>query len=144
MMTKIAERDSTMNAAYLSVAIGGAVLLMGAGAFFGLRASSGVAVGVVLALSNLWVLERLVRAYLDSEKGSWAIVAIVKAAAIFALVALLVKTGAIDVGALTGGYGALPLGIVIAGFWPTAKTPTGPERPQARPRVRVTDTRGEA
>jgi hypothetical protein len=140
MMTKIAERDSTLSAAYLSVAISGAVLLVGAGAIFGLRASSGVAAGVVLALSNLWVLERLVRAYLNSEKGSWAIVAVVKAAAIFALVALLVKAGAVDVGALTGGYGALPVGIVIAGLWPTAKTPNTPEQPH----VRVPDTRGEA
>jgi FtsH-binding integral membrane protein len=118
MKTKNAERDATMNAAYVSVAISGAALLVGAGVLFGVRASSGVALGVVLAVSNLWVLERLVRAYLDSERGRWAIVALVKAAAIFGMVALLVKSGAVDVGALTGGYGALPLGIVIAGLWP--------------------------
>jgi len=121
MKTKIAERDATMNAAYVSVAISGAALLIGGGALFGVRASSGIGLGVVLAVSNLWVLERLVRAYLDSERGRWAIVAVVKAATIFGMVALLVKAGAVDVGALTAGYGALPLGIVIAGLWPTAK-----------------------
>lgn len=109
-----------MNAAYVSVAISGAFLLVGGGVWFGVRASSGIALGVVLAVSNLWVLERLVRAYLDSERGRWAIVAVVKAAAILGMVALLVKAGAVDVGALAAGYGALPLGIVIAGLWPQA------------------------
>jgi len=120
MKTKTADRDASLSAAYVAVAVSGAVLLIGAAALFGARHAAAVALGVVLALSNLWVLERLVRVYLSSERGRWAIVALVKAAVLLGMVALLVKAGTVEVLPLVAGFGALPLGVTIAGLWPVA------------------------
>jgi len=121
MTTKTLERDKTLIATYVGVALCGAALLLGATAWFGGRAVAGVAVGVVLALSNLWVLEQLVRAYLDAGRGRWAVVAVVKAIILFGVVALLVRSGALSVLALVAGFGSLPLGVVVGGAWPVAK-----------------------
>jgi hypothetical protein len=121
MKTKTAERDPSLTAAYLCVAGSGVFLLVTSAVYFGPRSSAGVALGVVLAVSNLWVLERLVRVYLQSEGGRWALMALVKSTALFATVGLLVKTGAIDVLPLIAGFGALPVGVVLAGLWPTAR-----------------------
>jgi hypothetical protein len=122
MKTKIVERDATLTAAYLGVAGSGTLLLVGSSSFFGVRTAAAVALGVVLAVSNLWVLERFVRVYLASERGRWAGIAVLKAAVLFGLVALLVKSGTVDVVPLVFGFGALPLGVVIAGFWPVASS----------------------
>ncbi len=46
--------------------------------------------------------------------------ALVKSGVLFALVALLVKAGSIDVLPLVVGFAALPLGIVLTGMWPIA------------------------
>jgi hypothetical protein len=113
MKTKTVERDASLSAAYVSVAASGAVLLVGAGVWLGARTMAAVGLGVVLAVSNLWTIERLVRVYLDSERGRWALIAIAKAALLFGLVALLVKSGAVDVLPLVIGFGALPLGITV-------------------------------
>jgi hypothetical protein len=121
MKTKIAERDPSLSAAYVCVAASGVMLLTASAAYFGPRPSAGVALGVVLAVSNLWVLERVVRVYLMSEGGRWALMALVKSTALFAVVGLLLKTGAIDVLPLVAGFGALPVGVVLAGLWPVAR-----------------------
>jgi hypothetical protein len=120
MKTKTGERDTSMTAAYVGVALSGATLLIGAAVAFGARHAAAVALGVVLAVSNLWVLERLVRVYLASERGRWAVVALVKAALLLGMVALLVKSGTVDVLPLVVGFGALPIGVTIAGLWPVA------------------------
>ncbi len=114
-----------MTAAYVSVAASGALLLAGSVFAFGAHAAIGVLVGGVLAASNLWVLERLVRVYLDGERGRWAGVALLKAAALLVLVALLVKGGVVSVLALVAGYAALPIGITIAGLLPVASPREG-------------------
>ncbi|HVU00807.1 MAG TPA: hypothetical protein VHE30_03615 [Polyangiaceae bacterium] len=118
MIEKTAERDASMNAAYLGVAASGALLVVGALAKFGVHTALAVGLGSVLAVANLWILERLVRVYLRSEKGRWAGVAVLKAAALFALVSVLVKTGIVSVLPLVLGFGALPFGIVVASLWP--------------------------
>jgi hypothetical protein len=97
------------------------MLLVAAAVCFGPRHSAGVALGVVLAVSNLWVLEQLVRVFLNAQGGRWALMALVKSAALFVTVGLLIKTGAIDVLPLAAGFGALPVGVVLAGLWPVAR-----------------------
>ena len=109
-----------MTAAYVATAASGVVLLIGSSLSLGARTTAAVALGVVIALSNLWVLERLVKVFLQSEKGRWAVVALVKAAVLFGIVAVLVKTGAVTVLPLVVGFGALPVGVAIAGLWPVA------------------------
>ena len=120
MKTKTLERDASMSTAYVGVAASGVLLLVGSGVAFGARVSAAVALGVVLAVSNLWVLERGVRVFLQNERGRWAFIALLKAGALFGMVALLVKSGAVDVLPLTVGFGALPLGVVLGGLWPVA------------------------
>jgi hypothetical protein len=119
--TKTADRDPSLSVAYVCVAGSGVMLLIASAVYFGARASAGVALGVVLAVSNLWLLERVVRVYLMSEGGRWALMALVKSTALFATIGLLVKTGAIDVLPLVAGFGALPVGVVLAGLWPVAR-----------------------
>ncbi len=121
MKTKIAERDPSLNAAYVCVAASGVLLLVVSALYSGQRSLAGVALGVVLAISNLWVLERVVGVYLQAERGRWALMALVKSTALFVIVGLLVKTGAIDVLPLVAGFGALPAGVVLAGLWPVAR-----------------------
>jgi hypothetical protein len=121
MKTKIAERDAGLSAAYVCVAASGVVLLVATALCFGPRHSAGVALGVVLAVSNLWLIERVVRVYLNAQGGRWAAMALVKSTALFATVGLLVRTGAIEVLPLVAGFGALPVGVVLAGLWPVAR-----------------------
>lgn len=120
MKTKALERDASMSTAYVGIAGSGVLLLVGSAISFGPRVSAAVALGVVLAVSNLWVLERVVRVFLQNERGRWAVIALLKAGALFGLVALLVKSGAVDVLPLTVGFGALPLGVVLGGLWPAS------------------------
>lgn len=121
MKTKTLERDESLTAAYVGVALGGAALLVGAGVWFGARVMAQTSVGVVLALSNLWILEQLVRVYLDAGRGRWAVLALLKAAVLFGVVAVLLFTGVISVLPLVAGFGALPLGVVIGGAWPASR-----------------------
>jgi hypothetical protein len=77
-----------------------------------------VGIGAGLALSNLWVLERLVVAYLKTSGGRWAAIATVKAGVLLCIVVFLVKSGAVDVLPIVAGFGALPLGVVFSGLMP--------------------------
>jgi hypothetical protein len=121
MTRRTTERDPNLSAAYLAVAAAGGFAIVAAGAAYGLRAMLAVGVGATLAMSNLWVLEKLVAAYLKTSGGRWAAIATVKAALLFALVALLVKTGTLDVLPLTAGFAALPVGILFSGLVPRVR-----------------------
>lgn len=112
------DRDESLTAAYVGVAVSGALLLFGAGIWFGARLMGQVSVGVVLALSNLWILQQLVRSYLGSRGGRFALIALAKAAVLFVIVAALLRTGTVTVLPLVCGFGALPLGVVVGGAWP--------------------------
>jgi hypothetical protein len=125
MKTMTVERDMSLTHAYVAVAASGGLLLVGAGLVVGPRAMAAVALGVVLGTSNLWILERLVRVYLRGQGRGWAIVALLKASALFGLVALLVRSGAVDILPLMVGFAALPLGIVAGGLG--SRSPTREE-----------------
>ena len=83
-----------------------------------------VGVGAALAVSNLWVLERLVAAYLKSTGVRWTAIAAIKASVLVTTVLLLVKSGAVDLLPIVAGFGALPIGIAFSGLLPM---PTRPE-----------------
>jgi hypothetical protein len=124
MKSATTERDPNLTAAYVTVCAAGALLFVGAGIAFGVRTMLAVGLGAALAVSNLWVLERLVSAYLKTTGGRWTAIATVKAALLVAMVALLVKSGAVDILPIIAGFGALPVGIVFSGLLPM---PTRPE-----------------
>lgn len=117
------ERDPNLTAAYGAVCAVGGLFFVGAGVAYGLRTMLAVGIGAVLALSNLLVLEKLVVAYLKTSGGRWAAIATVKAGLLFGVVALLVKSGIVDVLPIVAGFGALPVGVVFSGLVPVPSRP---------------------
>ena len=99
-------------------------MFLGAGLAYGARTMFAVGLGAALAVSNLWVLERLVSAYLKTTGVRWTSIATIKAGVLVATVAFLVKSGAVDLLPIVAGFGALPVGIAFSGLLPT---PTRPE-----------------
>ncbi len=98
-----------------TVTAGGA-LAAGALALHGLRSSVGVAAGALLATANLWVLSRVVGALLGrgGRPTFWTLVGTGKVVALFGVVYLLVIARLADILPLVLGFGALPLGILLA------------------------------
>jgi len=124
MKSATTERDSNLTAAYITVCAAGGLMLLGAGIAYGMRTMLAVGVGAALAVSNLWVLERLVAAYLKSTGVRWTAIAAIKASVLVTTVLLLVKSGAVDLLPIVAGFGALPIGIAFSGLLPM---PTRPE-----------------
>lgn len=124
MKSATTERDPSLSAAYVTVCAAGGLLFLGAGIAYGVRTMLAVGLGAALAVSNLWVLERLVAAFLRTTGGRWTAIATVKAAVLLAVVTFLVKSGAVDLLPIVVGFGALPIGIVFSGILPM---PTRPE-----------------
>jgi hypothetical protein len=87
-------------------------------ALFGSMGVVSVGVGAALAVSNLWLIGRTVRAFLGTSgsRPSWALVAVLKFAALFLLLTAAVRNGVIELLPLGFGYAALPLGIVLSQF----------------------------
>src|SRR5262249_28968888 len=121
------ERNSTMktlaktderglNAALWAVAIVGVVLALASPVLFGKGAALSVALGAGLAFGNLWLLARLVRAFLSGGGAqlSWLVISLIKFGALLLAVAWLVRAGYARALPLMLGFAALPLGIVAA------------------------------
>lgn len=117
---------STFGAALVGVGIAGAGLAIGAFATYGGNAAASAAFGTLLALANLWVLGRVIRAMLPErdepadgagKKGSaaaWGVFALLKVFGLFGLVMVAVNAGWVAPLGFLAGYGALPIGIVMA------------------------------
>ena len=105
-----------VRAALVSAAAAGALLTAGGAALGGWRTLIGVALGAAAAVANLWVLARMVRAFVadDGRQRSWTLVALVKLLLLLAGMWLLVRAGVAQPIALGVGFAALPLGIVAA------------------------------
>ncbi len=97
------------------VAATGGVLTLGAAVFARLPTAASVGVGAILAVSNLWALGLLMRSIFRGRGGAGAsLLAVLKMLALFVIVWLLLRLGAVDTLPLLVGYGALPIGIVAA------------------------------
>ncbi len=112
------EQDSSLGPALWSVAVAGALVTLTSPALFGAMGVVSVGVGAALALSNLWLIGRTVRAFLGTSgsRPSWALVAVLKFAGLFLLLTAAVRHGVIELLPLGFGYAALPLGIVLSQF----------------------------
>jgi hypothetical protein len=99
-----------------SVAIVGALLTAGAPTLLGASSRSSVAVGVLLAVANLWAISRTVRGFLypAGARSPWIPLAMFKFAAMFLGVLFLVRGGYAQLLPLVIGYAALPVGITIS------------------------------
>ena len=138
-MTRNADEASTYGAAMVAVGVVGAALAALAFVSYGGKAAASAAFGATLAVANLWVLGKVIRAMLPADdepvtetaepggaslpaapagqKGSpaaWGVFALLKVLLLFGLVIAAVQAGWVTPLGFLAGYGALPLGIVMA------------------------------
>jgi hypothetical protein len=108
------DEESGVRAALWGVALTGAVLTLVSPFVIGTHAILGVALGSAIAVLNLWVLARIVRAFMNGAGLPWVVFAAFKLVGLLALVAVVLKLGLTTVVPLAVGYVALPIGIVFA------------------------------
>jgi hypothetical protein len=111
--------DGQVQLALVAVASAGAVFAMGALVGWGARTAASTAVGAVIAVANLWVMKRIVRAFLGqsgSGRAIWGLVGAVKFTLLLGGVWMLLSRRLLDPLPLAVGYGALPVGIALAGW----------------------------
>jgi hypothetical protein len=112
----------------VATAASGVLLALGAVVVASGGAAAGVGLGAALALANLWVIVRIVRALMGQGGRPlfWALVGALKLVLLVGAAFLLVFAGFADILPLALGYGALPLGIIGGGLSaPTAKDERG-------------------
>jgi hypothetical protein len=109
-----------------SVAIVGALLTFAAPTLLGNGSRLSVAIGVLLAIANLWAISRTVRGFLHpaGARSPWISLAMLKFAVMFLGVLFLVRGGYAKLLPLVIGYAAMPVGIVIAQL-KSAAAPSG-------------------
>lgn len=112
------DEESSLGPALWSVAVAGALLTLSSPALFGASGVVSVGIGAALAVSNLWLVGRTVRAFLNprGSRPSWGVLAVVKLGAMLLLLGAAVRSGWLEVLPLGFGYAALPLGIVLSQF----------------------------
>ncbi|HET9955456.1 MAG TPA: ATP synthase subunit I [Polyangiaceae bacterium] len=117
MMKSQATKDEASIAPVLwAVAIVGVLLALASASLFGSRGFTSTLIGAALAVANLWAMARLVRGLLGAGPGraAWGPLGMVKIAALFLVLWIILKRGYADVLPLALGYAALPVGIVLA------------------------------
>lgn len=107
--------DTAMRRAHLTVALVGVTFGLVGFVFFGVRAGSSVVAGATIASINLIVLSRTVQKMVEGAGASWAGVALAKFLVLMAITYGLIESGLVQPLGLAVGFGALPLGILIAG-----------------------------
>ena len=117
---KSPQGDGNVATALWSVAIVGLVLSLLSLQVFGPGGVVSTALGGALAVLNLWLIARMVRGFLGGGPGrAWGPIGMIKLAALFIVLAIILKRGLAEVLPLALGYAALPLGIVLAQLKPT-------------------------
>jgi len=119
-----ASRDVGEHRAILFVIGVGVVLFVVATPLYGLRFSSGIALGAAIAGLNLWTTARTVRAFLSGHgepgapalRASWGIFALLKFSLLLLGVYLVFHFGLVHALAFIVGLAALPLGMVALQF----------------------------
>jgi hypothetical protein len=112
------EEESSLGPALWSVAIAAALVTLASPMLFGAMGIVSVGMGGALAVANLWLVGRTVKAFLGARgtRPSWGLLAIVKLGALLLLLGAAVKNGWLEILPLGFGYAALPLGIVLSQF----------------------------
>lgn len=130
MTTPRSEEEQQLRTTLWAVALSGAVLTLAAPFVLGRAGVLGVALGSLIAVLNLWVLARVVRALLGGAGLPWVVLGGFKLLGLLALVGLILKLGIAPLLPLGFGYAALPLGIVLSqlrGGRPAARELTSPD-----------------
>lgn len=124
--------DSTMRRAHLTVAAAGILLALGGLIFFGLRPGLSVLTGAAIASVNLFVLARTVQKMVQGAGASWAGIALIKFLVLMAVTYGLIESGLVEPLGLAVGFGALPLGILLAGTFPSTSVPAATFDPNVK------------
>ena len=112
-MTPTTNETASLTRALGAVAVIGVVAVGVAAAFADLRTALCVGIGAAAAFANLWLIARIVRAFLSgSARLPWALIAVLKFTVLYTGLYLLVKHDVVAIMPLAVGWGALPLGIV--------------------------------
>lgn len=108
------DKDASMARAMWAVVLVGLSATVVAAWVSGALAARSAALGAAVAAANLWVIALVVRGMLGQKKSNvpWSLVAVLKMAALFGGLYLLLRGGWVSLLPLLAGYGALPLGIV--------------------------------
>lgn len=100
------------------VAVGLVGLVGAVGAFWlgGMASARSVAIGASIAVANLWLLAQMVRGFLGGKGnvGPWGVIAVLKFVVLFGAMYVLVKFRLVELLPCAIGFGALPVGIVLA------------------------------
>jgi ATP synthase I chain len=115
--------DPTLRRTMIAVAVLGAAMAVFAFGYFGVKEGLSVLAGTLVATANLFVLARSVAKLLGGGSPAWAGVAFLKFVVLLAATFVLVRSPFIDALGLAVGFGALPLGIFVAG---TSRIPDAP------------------
>jgi len=107
--------DGAMIAALIAVAGCGVLLAIGALIWAGGWAALGVAIGAVIATSNLWLLAYILRGVLSGSRWSraWGAAGGLKLLALLGGAWLLIRYEVVSGLTLVIGYAALPLGATL-------------------------------
>ena len=113
--------DDTAKRAMFAVLVVGGIFASGAGAVHGFSAAGSVALGAALGAANLWTVARVVSAFLSgAARLPWAAVVLVKLVLLAGALYVIVRSDWILLFPFAIGWGALPVGIVVAGVVPPA------------------------
>ena len=129
-----ARTDRRMRATMIAVAATACVFSAVAAYAFSLRTALGVAIGGAIAVSNLWVLTRIISSVMPDEEGprrdaktAWGILGGFKFVLLLGLVWFLMTKHVVDPIPLLVGFGALPIGIafgtLVRDTEPKSRTP---------------------
>jgi hypothetical protein len=114
--------DNAMRRTHLAVAIVGIVFSFSGLVFYGPSVGLSILVGATVATANLIVLSRTVRAMVDGGGATWAGIALLKFLVLLAVTYGLIHYKLVGPLALAVGFGALPLGILLAGTFAAPRT----------------------
>jgi hypothetical protein len=117
-MSEIERSDEQvgLRKSFIAVSILGIIGTIAAVWLGGTVVARSVAIGAALAIANLWLLAQMVRGFLARKGASapWSIVAVLKFVLLFGAMYVLVRTRIVEILPCVFGFGALPIGIVLA------------------------------
>ena len=112
--------DARLKTTFLVVAVTGGLLTLGGAFYGGMVPASSAAIGAMAALSNLYVLTKIVGAvavpHEDARANAgfaWGVIALGKIMLLFGGLWVLMTRHLVDPIPLVVGYGSLPIGIAI-------------------------------
>ena len=106
--------DASLRRGITAMALVGGVLGVPAALVWNAKTGVSIAIGTLVAILNLLVLARVIRALLVDRSGAWLGVGFLKMGALFAGVGWLFHANVVGALPFVVGYASLPIGLVLA------------------------------